>query len=87
MTAPRVDWDNHSKDDRGPTESLESCRVLCEAYNACLQYTYNAESRCLTTARPNVGQAASNITSGWILERAQKFYDEAEECHDVNWIS
>ncbi|THY30388.1 hypothetical protein D6D01_03263 [Aureobasidium pullulans] len=87
MTAPRVDWDNHSKDDRGPTESLESCRVLCEADNACLQFTYNAESRCLTTARPNVGQAASNITSGWILERAQKFYDEAEECHNMNWIS
>lgn len=62
-------------------------RVLCEADNACLQYTYDAESRCLTTARPNVGQAASNITSGWILERAQKFYDEAEECHNVNWIS
>ncbi|TIA29925.1 hypothetical protein D6C78_09925 [Aureobasidium pullulans] len=87
MTAPRVDWDNHSKDDRGLTESLEGCRALCETDNACLQYTLNAESRCLTTARPNVGQAASNITSGWILERAQKFYDEAEECQDVNWIS
>ncbi|KAG9761559.1 glycosyltransferase family 31 protein, partial [Aureobasidium melanogenum] len=87
MTSPRLDWDNHSSDDQGLTDSLESCRVICEADERCIQYLLNAENRCLTTSRPNVGQAASNVSSGWILERAQKFYDEAEECHEVDWIS
>jgi hypothetical protein len=87
MTSPRLDWDNHSSDDRGLTDSLKSCRVICEADERCIQYLLNAESRCLTTSRPNVGQATSNVSSGWILERAQKFYDEAEECHGVDWIS
>ncbi|KAI4762618.1 hypothetical protein E4T52_10743 [Aureobasidium sp. EXF-3400] len=87
MTSPRTDWDNHSKDDRGPAESLEGCRVICEADKSCLQYQVNAESRCLTTSRPNVGQSATNITSDWILERVQRFYDEAEDCNGEEWIS
>jgi hypothetical protein len=87
MTSPRVDWDNHSNDDRGLTESLESCRILCEADGNCLQYLLNAESRCLTTSRPNVGQSATGISSDWILERVKKFYDQAEECQGVKWNS
>ncbi|KAI4723550.1 hypothetical protein E4T48_00029 [Aureobasidium sp. EXF-10727] len=87
MTTPRIDWDNHSNDDRGPSESLESCRGLCEADQSCVQYLLNAESRCLTTSRPNVGQSATNFSSGWISERVQKFYDVAEDCRGVEWIS
>lgn len=87
MANPHIDWDNHSNEDQGLTDSLESCHLLCEADEHCIQYLWNAESRCLTTSRPNVGQAAANVTSGWILERAQKFYDEAEECHGVERIS
>jgi hypothetical protein len=87
MAAPRIDWDNHSNDDRGFTESLESCRVTCEADANCLQYLLNAESKCMTTSRPNVGQSATNTTSDWILDRVKKFYDEAGECQGVEWIS
>lgn len=87
MASPRLNWDNRSNNDRGFTESLERCRVLCETDEHCIQYLLDTESRCLTTSRPSLGQAASNVSSGWILERAQKFYDDAEECHGVDWIS
>lgn len=87
MNSPRTHWDNHCNDDRGPTESLEGCRVICEADQTCLQYQVNAESKCLTTSQPNVGQSATNITSDWILERVQEFYDQADECEGVKWIS
>jgi hypothetical protein len=87
MTSPRSNWDNHSNEDRGPTESIENCREICEADVNCLQYLINAEGRCLTSSRPNLGQSAANITSGWMLERVQKFYDAAEECQGVDWIS
>ncbi|KEQ95498.1 glycosyltransferase family 31 protein [Aureobasidium subglaciale EXF-2481] len=83
MATPRNDWDNHSNDDKGIAKSLESCRVICEADGNCVQYALNAESRCLTTSRPNVGRPAISMTSGWITERVQKFYDQAGECNDV----
>lgn len=64
MASSRVDWENHGNDDQGLTDSLEGCRLLCEADEHCIQYLLNAESRCLTSSRPNVGQAAANVTSG-----------------------
>lgn len=87
MESPRTNWDNHCKDDRGPAESLGDCRAICEADESCLQYQVNGESRCLTTSRPNMGQFATNITSDWILERVQKFYDQGGECQGVTWNS
>jgi len=87
MNSPRDDWDNHCEQDRGFTESLEGCRAICEADESCLQYQVNAESKCMTTSRPNVGQAATNITSDWILERVQNFYDAGEDCRGEEWIS
>jgi hypothetical protein len=87
MISPRSNWENHSDDDRGLTESLESCRAIYEADVSCLQYLTTAENRCLTTSRPNVGKSSAKTTSGWILERVQQFYDAAEECQGVDWIS
>lgn len=81
-----ADWDNHCKDDQGPAESLGECRVRCEEDTACVQYAVNTEGRCLTTSRPNSGEASLGVRSGWILERMQRFYNEADECPDEGWI-
>ncbi|KAH0287111.1 glycosyltransferase family 31 protein, partial [Aureobasidium sp. EXF-3399] len=87
MNATRTHWDNFCTDDRGPADSLQECRAICVADKSCLQYQVNAEDKCLTTSRPNVGQSATNTTSDWIFERVQEFYDQAEDCQGVRWIS
>jgi hypothetical protein len=78
----RVGWDNHADGDRGLVATLEECRGVCEREAECLQYALDREGRCLVTGRPNLGEAAIGVQSGWIQERMQAFYDRAAPCED-----
>ena len=84
----RRDWDNHSGDDRGLVGSLEGCRGVCEADEACLQFMLDSGGRCFTTALPSLGKASplSGSVSGWVQERMVRYYEEAEVCGDEGWI-
>ena len=86
---PKLNWDNHADQDRGPVSSFDECRVVCEDDLSCLQYSFGGrDSRCLTTSRPNLGEASSSgIQSGWLPERLQGFYDKAESCGREEWIT
>jgi len=85
---PKLDWDNHADQDRGPASSLDECRVVCEDDVSCLQYSLDyRNSRCLTTSRPNLGEASSGVQSGWLLERMQDFHDKAQSCGRDEWIT
>ena len=83
----RWDWDNHCDVDQGPVHSLNECRVVCEAIDACVQYQLDNEFRCRTTSIPNLGEWSRGVDSGWIYERMQRFYDEQEPCHGEQWIT
>jgi hypothetical protein len=82
----RVGWDNHADGDRGVVATLEECRGICETEAECLQYALHREGKCLVTGRPNLGEAAIGIQSGWIQERMQAFYDTAAPCEDEEGI-
>ena len=83
----RWDWDNHCDVDQGPVHSLNKCRAICEAIDACVQYQLDIELRCRTTSMPNMGEWSRGVDSGWIYERMQKFYDEQKSCHGEEWIT
>lgn len=87
-TTTRSDWDNHADNDRGPVESPEACQKVCEDDSSCLQWVLDSEAnrRCLTTSRPNMGEPAQGKTSGWVTERMQAFYDAEDPCTDDGWI-
>jgi hypothetical protein len=82
----RVDWDNHADGDKGLVATLEECRGFCEREDECLQYALDREGKCLVTGRPNLGEAAIGVQSGWIQERMQAFYDTAAPCEDEEGI-
>jgi hypothetical protein len=82
----RVGWDNHADRDRGVVGTLKECQGVCEQEAECLQYALNREGTCLVTGRPNLGEAALGMQSGWIQERMQAFYDTAAPCEDEEWI-
>ncbi|OQO00832.1 hypothetical protein B0A48_13519 [Cryoendolithus antarcticus] len=83
----RDNWDNYAKDDKGSVESPDACRALCQADETCLQYILNDQSTCLTTGRPNSGEPADGMHSGWIQDRMQAFYDTAPSCDIARWIT
>lgn len=86
----RTDWDNHSGYDRGLVDSLEHCRGICRAEEACLQFMLDERGRCFTSERPSLGKASSGSgsgrVSGWVQERMVRYYEEAEACGDEGWI-
>ena len=85
-TEPNVDWDNHASENRGVVSSIDACRGICEQETLCLQYAYDQKRNCLVTGRPNLGEAATGMQSGWIQERMQLFHDKAEPCEGEKWI-
>ena len=84
----RWDWDNHCDVDQGPVHSLNECRVICEEVEACLQYSFTNDMRCMTTSIPNMGEWARGFDSGWMYDRMEKFYEQQEACsaRDEAWI-
>ena len=44
--------------------------------------------RCITTARPNLGEASRGVDSGCIYDRMKDFYKDAEPCDkgQEGWI-
>jgi len=79
--------DNFSGDDGGLVGSLEECREVCEADEACLQFMLDSGGRCFTSARPSMGKASSSgRVSGWVQERMVRYYEEAEACGGEGWI-
>ena len=87
MTEARYDWDNHANEDRGPVQSLDACGEICAKIEDCVQYAVSTDLRCLTTARPNLGEWSRGVDSGWIYERMKRFHDEASWClTGSNWI-
>lgn len=87
-TEPRRDWDNHSKTDQGPVDSLAACHEICLGIRSCLQYSLSYDMRCLTTERPNVGEPSRGIESGWIHDRMRDFFSDADRCsRGEGWIT
>jgi hypothetical protein len=83
---PRLNWDNHADEDRGVVSSMDACRGICEQDTSCLQYVYDQKGNCLITGRPNLGEVATGMQSGWIQQRMQHFYDGATSCEGEEWI-
>lgn len=83
---PRRNWDNHADEARGPAASLQECRGICEEDKSCLQYSHSEDGTCLTTSRPNLGQASVGIQSEWLNERMSEFYAQAADCEGDGWI-
>ncbi|CAK1354717.1 hypothetical protein CB0940_01467 [Cercospora beticola] len=77
---PRINWDNQCKDDKGPVADLEECRSICQQSRTCLQYSLSIDSRCLVSERPQLGEMAKGVESGWIADRMEQFAKEQEPC-------
>jgi hypothetical protein len=65
---------------------MDACRGICEQDTSCLQYVYDQKGNCLITGRPNLGEVATGMQSGWIQQRMQHFYDGATSCEGEEWI-
>ena len=75
-------WDNHADIDQGPVHSLEACRSICEdlGEKECVQFSVSVDLRCLTTAKPNLGEWRRGVDSGWIYERMERVWSGAKWC-------
>lgn len=93
---PEVDaWENQSADNvtrenmtDAPIESFVECRLACEKSDSCIQLAWSMDRGCrhekrLKFGRPQDGsqaEGASRVTSGWIMDRVNKYVDDLGSC-------
>lgn len=86
MMAPRDGWDNLSDGEEGEADSLEECRIRCEAQTECKQYSFDAQGRCRTRVDPRLGRAAEGVRSGWIEDQIRRFSETMAPCEYQGWV-
>jgi len=86
MAKPKLAWDNESDVDEGTMSSVGDCKSRCEEKEQCRQYSFNADGRCKTRADPRLGKTASNIESGWLMDRMIQFEQDMAPCGDESWL-
>lgn len=80
MKDVQTDWDNQSDSILGTAGSLEECRSRCEETRGCLQYAFYEDGRCGHFELPRLGAASNGLTSGWFVDRIQRFMSELPSC-------
>ncbi|KAL1636582.1 hypothetical protein SLS56_001167 [Neofusicoccum ribis] len=96
----RANWDNLSPDGLSVEEwpegvkSARECRRVCEEeMEDCVQWLFVVDGTCRTGTAVRLGEAVEEvdgegvwITSGWVVERIDKFVKDMEGCRRGDWI-
>ena len=81
-------WNNQSPDniDVEFPVTPEDCEDACRINPACVQYMYNNQT-CKTSNVVRLGEVdkSQNFTSGWLVDRIEKFKQKLGDCEE-DWI-
>ena len=59
--------------------TFEGCRTLCETSEGCLQFASSRLGCSISDSAVMLGEPASDVTSGWMLNRIQRWIDDLDE--------
>lgn len=77
------DWDNLSDNAVNDAMSEEACRESCQRDEACIQYSYH-DGQCRTDASPKLGLRKAGASSGWKVDRIQRFVEDLDrQCDEM----
>jgi hypothetical protein len=86
MAGDKADWDNLSDEAAVVTNSIETCRAMCEAKPDCKQYSFvQATLQCKTRVDPRLGKPDQGTQSGWLEDRLLDFVHRMPACGDEGW--
>ena len=75
-------WDNLSPtpipDSAGV--NFEGCHQMCEEHGDCLQFSSSRDSCSLSSREVMLGNPSTDVKSGWMLDRIEKWMEDLDKC-------